>query len=58
VVGSGAATRLRIATGRHGDELFPTDAEAAQAEAEAERREKEAALRRIAELELELARSR
>jgi Uma2 family endonuclease len=65
VAGSGAATRLRIATGRHGEELFPTAeeaalvvAEAAQAEAEAERRAKEAALRRVAELEAELARRR
>lgn len=49
VVGGGAATRLRLALGRSGDELFPTGEEA-------ERAAKEAALRRVAELEAELAR--
>lgn len=72
VVGSGATTRLRLATGPRGDDLFPTAAEAAQAEARAaqaethaaqaeaasERSEKEEALRRVAELEAELARRR
>jgi hypothetical protein len=77
VVGSGAATRLRLATGASGEKLFPTaeeaerlaketeraakDAERAAKEAEraakeAERAAKEAALKRVAELETELAR--
>ncbi|MFO0554316.1 MAG: Uma2 family endonuclease [Polyangiaceae bacterium] len=42
--GAGETTRLRLATGAHGDELVPTDAERAereQAEKERERAEKE-----------------
>jgi hypothetical protein len=34
VVGSGASSRLRLATGARGDELFPTEAEAERAERE------------------------
>ena len=46
--GKGSGTRLRLATGAAGDELFPT-------EEEAERAAKEAALARVAELEALLA---
>ena len=41
VVGSGDALRVRLALGSHGDELFPTEAEAERAEKERERAEKE-----------------
>ena len=44
-------TRLRLATGRKGEKLVPTEREAKEAEREA----KEAALRRVAELEARLA---
>jgi hypothetical protein len=64
-VGDDAALRLRLGLGPKGDELFPTAEEAALAAAEAERTAKEAertakeaALRRIAELEADLARRR
>ena len=56
VVGEGAATRLRLATGPSGDELFPTAEEAERAAKETERAAKEAALKRVAELEAKLAR--
>ena len=55
VVGTGAATRLRLATGRSGGDIFLTGEEAERAAKEEERAAKEAALRRIAELEAELA---
>jgi len=41
VVGSGDSLRLRLAQGVHGDDLFPTEAEAECAEKERERAEKE-----------------
>ena len=48
-VGSEATTRLRLATGEHGEMLFPSAEEA-------ERAAKDAALQRVAELEAELKR--
>ncbi len=56
VVGTGAATRLRLSVGDTGDELVPTGEEAERAAKEAERAAKEAALQRIEELEAELSR--
>lgn len=53
-VGSKASTRLRLATGPRGDELFPTGEEAEREAKEAEREAKEAALKRIEELERRL----
>jgi hypothetical protein len=53
-IGSGDALRLRLGSGPHGDELFPTAEEAERAEKEAERAEKEAALARVAALEAQL----
>jgi Uma2 family endonuclease len=47
VVGEGNALRVRIATGENGDELFPTEAEAARAAAEAARAEAEAEVARL-----------
>lgn len=62
-VGDGHAIRLRLATGARGEEIFPTAEEAERSAKEAERSAKEtersakeAALRRVAELEAELAR--
>jgi hypothetical protein len=69
-VGSGQEVRVRIATGKHGDDIVPTaeeaervakEAERAAKEAErvakeAERAAKEAALARISELEARLQR--
>jgi Uma2 family endonuclease len=60
-VGSGDSLRLRLAVGPSGDELFPTESEAASAEAARERAEKEReraekeherAARRLAEEEI------
>jgi hypothetical protein len=54
-IGEDADLRLRLARGPHGEHLVPTAEEAARATADTERAAKEAALRRIAELEAELA---
>ena len=58
-VGGGDTVRVRIAEGEHGDQLFPTEAEAERAAKEAEgaakeaeRAAKEAALHEVARLEL------
>jgi hypothetical protein len=55
VVGEGPAARLRLATGRSGDEIFPTEAEAERAAREAERAAKEEALGEVARLKALLA---
>ena len=61
LVGEGGNPRLRLASGDHGDDLLPTDAERAQAARraeEAERAAKERALARAEAAEAELARLR
>ncbi len=65
VVGEGDGARLRLGIGPGGDELLPTEAEAERAAKEAERAAKEteraakeAALRKVAELEAQLAKRR
>jgi hypothetical protein len=55
-VGSGAALRVRLATGARGDDLVPTTEEAREQERAEERAAKEAALARVRELETQLQR--
>lgn len=58
VVGEGAAQRVRLAVGPHGDELVLTDAERVEREREERERERERFERERAELEAEIARLR
>jgi len=53
-VGEGDAVRLRVALGAHGDDIYPTEAEAERAAKEQERaaKEQERAARRVAEAEV------